>query len=788
MTLSTPGALTSLMPTDLTNSGILAIPTQNIAVNLNGNPPPYIPDIPDFCEIGDENGANVYFNPAVVLDYFGGVHHTGLEDWWEPNPNGNPTVTYSHDIGSHFPVGTTKVTVTAEDEAGNISTSSFNVHVIPRFAYQLYQNPDSYLYSINIVLDDQTYTSQWSYIGLVSATEKVLNPHPPLLATTYTRPLSGPRSVLGGYPMGTSVYTITAIDQLGNTGSSQYSVTVEPYEDPHPAPPPPSNVYFNTNLWESVIQVNDGFCEAKPGDQNPSPDNVNNTLFNYNGGSTAPTGGHWPEIKVENRVTRFEISTWGDAEFPPGTTLHVEQSGSGKVRLFDFFGNPATDVPALGYGIFTTFLVEGVEPGEVTLTATLNGGVSGSTSVTLNVVKIEVNSGYRVGSLHKVTGIRMPDGSWIGYGFFDETHPAHMLVTFDAEMTQKLHNGVFSLYDGDRKCVALETGIKQDPEFLNLVDILNEHWLYEPWGFPDPNNRPDVNFVYDWVLEVLGLTAQQAADTWQTHEFKKEETRTLTLKGEPGNTEFKVTLEIPDGSINISEGARYKLSVLNGTLQVKYANNAAGVNYEGKVRLKQSQDIYKANFVQNIIAEPLGNRASLKATYVNAEGEPKLILYAKDTARLPILDAAPGEILYGVLPGSHEEIDPEATVKSQDSPGTVFGTPENPDTELKVEKLVLIGNDVVPLTLETVEFSWTFRTWIVATNARTKDIIPIVYSDWNMSYTIKRETDLIAMVTDPYFIASQKVTIHSRNVPGGSPNLKPPTAIGQMRKEEVNVP
>ncbi|MBM7113002.1 HYR domain-containing protein [Archangium primigenium] len=45
-----------------------------------------------------------------------------------------PVLAYSHPAGAHFPVGTTRVTVTATDEAGHASTCDFQVRVAPREA------------------------------------------------------------------------------------------------------------------------------------------------------------------------------------------------------------------------------------------------------------------------------------------------------------------------------------------------------------------------------------------------------------------------------------------------------------------------------------------------------------------------------------------------------------------------------------------------------------------------------------------------------------------------------
>jgi hypothetical protein len=44
-----------------------------------------------------------------------------------------PTITYSHESGSTFPVGTTTVTATATDAAGNDSTCPFNITVLYNF-------------------------------------------------------------------------------------------------------------------------------------------------------------------------------------------------------------------------------------------------------------------------------------------------------------------------------------------------------------------------------------------------------------------------------------------------------------------------------------------------------------------------------------------------------------------------------------------------------------------------------------------------------------------------------
>jgi hypothetical protein len=65
------------------------------------------------------------------------------------NCTSSPTVTYSHASGSVFPVGTTTVTVTATDAAGNDSTCTFNIHV--RYNFTGFFSPVSNPPTLNAV-------------------------------------------------------------------------------------------------------------------------------------------------------------------------------------------------------------------------------------------------------------------------------------------------------------------------------------------------------------------------------------------------------------------------------------------------------------------------------------------------------------------------------------------------------------------------------------------------------------------------------------------------------------
>jgi hypothetical protein len=79
------------------------------------------------------------------------------------NCSSSPTITYSHASGSVFPVGTTQVTVTATDAAGNDSTCTFNVHV--RYNFTGFFSPVSNPPTLNAVNAGRAVPVKFSLSG-----------------------------------------------------------------------------------------------------------------------------------------------------------------------------------------------------------------------------------------------------------------------------------------------------------------------------------------------------------------------------------------------------------------------------------------------------------------------------------------------------------------------------------------------------------------------------------------------------------------------------------------------
>jgi hypothetical protein len=135
-------------------------------------------------------GATVSYPPAAASDAVSAV-----------------TLSYSHASGSHFEVGTTPVSVTATDEAGNASNCSFTVTV------QLPPAPES--------------TCPVSVVSEATSSSGAMVSYAPATATG-SQPLSVSYSQGSGtaFALGTTSVTATATDSLGRTQSCTFTITV----------------------------------------------------------------------------------------------------------------------------------------------------------------------------------------------------------------------------------------------------------------------------------------------------------------------------------------------------------------------------------------------------------------------------------------------------------------------------------------------------------------------------------------------------------------------------------
>src|SRR6266568_640505 len=124
------------------------------------------------------------------------------------NVDGTDPVTCSRASGSIFPLGTTTVTCSATDTAGNTSTGSFTVTVVDTTPPTL-QLPSS-------IIKEATGPSGAVVSYGASATDNVDG----------TDPVTCSRASGSIFPLGTTTVTCSATDSVGNTSTGSFTVTV----------------------------------------------------------------------------------------------------------------------------------------------------------------------------------------------------------------------------------------------------------------------------------------------------------------------------------------------------------------------------------------------------------------------------------------------------------------------------------------------------------------------------------------------------------------------------------
>ena len=212
------------------------------------------------------------------------------------NENCGFEIDYSHESGDFFPIGTTVVTVTATDGAGNVGTCTFNVTVednddpvftacpadivvdnapgscganvfYPPVTYTdncasttiSYSKPSGSFFSVGETLVTVTATDNSGNTAICEFTVTVNDTEPPAIAcplpivknndpgmcgavVTFSAGLNDncvdgttiEYSLPSGhfFPIGTTIVTVTAGDQAGNSASCSFSVTVNDTEPP----------------------------------------------------------------------------------------------------------------------------------------------------------------------------------------------------------------------------------------------------------------------------------------------------------------------------------------------------------------------------------------------------------------------------------------------------------------------------------------------------------------------------------------------------------------------------
>lgn len=163
---------------------------------------------------------------------------------------GVTSLSATHESGSVFAVGTTEVTVTSSDAAGNTSTSSFTVTVNDVEAPVIADN------------EDMTVSNDPGQCGALvvfnDTAEDNCN-----VAEVVAVPESG-----SFFEVGTTTVTITATDDAGNESTSSFDVTVEDNEAPNfvvSADPetmwPPNHKYRTFDISDFVVTVEDNCAD-----------------------------------------------------------------------------------------------------------------------------------------------------------------------------------------------------------------------------------------------------------------------------------------------------------------------------------------------------------------------------------------------------------------------------------------------------------------------------------------------------------------------------------------------
>ena len=194
-----PGATFPVGTTTVTYTAVDAVgntSTCTFTVTVTDNLAPVITNCPTNITVNNAFntcGAPVFWTPPTITDNCG----SGL------------VVTASHTPGTVFPIGTTTVTYTATDGAGNVSTCSFTITVNDTQAPVIIGCPGNISINSGVAC---SATATWT------APSAIDNCPGTTLTTTHAPGSS--------FNLGTTTVTYTATDASGNTSTCSFTVTV----------------------------------------------------------------------------------------------------------------------------------------------------------------------------------------------------------------------------------------------------------------------------------------------------------------------------------------------------------------------------------------------------------------------------------------------------------------------------------------------------------------------------------------------------------------------------------
>lgn len=192
--------------------------------------------------------------------------------------------------GSEFPTGTTTITYKVTDVSGNETTCSFDITVLDA-ENPIFNCPDD----ITLNSDDNQCGTEYTF-SLPDVTDNcTANP----VVTQTQGPPSG--SVL---PLGETVFEFQAVDEVGNTETCSYTVTVQDITPP----------IFTDCPSDSVIYLTPNSCTATVHYGNPHAyDNCNVTISQTGGpsnGAALTPGEYVYELTAQDNAGNTAICTF----------------------------------------------------------------------------------------------------------------------------------------------------------------------------------------------------------------------------------------------------------------------------------------------------------------------------------------------------------------------------------------------------------------------------------------------------------------------------------------------
>ncbi|MCH4823312.1 HYR domain-containing protein [Gramella lutea] len=288
------------------------------------------------------------------------------------------SVTEGFGPGSQFPIGTTLVTYTAIDNAGNSATSSFNVTVV-----------DAEAPTLSCIGDLAVSAAENVDYAVVNFADPSLSDNCGATLTQTEGPVSGSQ-----FPLGTTTITFEAIDNAGNTSTCSFSITVNDSEAPTINCPTDINQSVDTGSCDAVVNYTLPTASDNSGVVNLSLVSGPASGESFPLGTTTVTyratddEGNFVECSFDVTISDDQAPTIADMN---DITMNNDPGVCGAVVSFD--APMASDNCEIDSVTLTAGLDSGAEfpvgTTEVTYTATDNAGNSFSSSFTVTVIDAE---------------------------------------------------------------------------------------------------------------------------------------------------------------------------------------------------------------------------------------------------------------------------------------------------------------------------------------------------------------------------------------------------------------